>query len=79
MPSPLLNPITVKYLSAAFYEATVTITGNGMLWVRDLAAGATVQVIGYGKEREFAPQGNVRRRLSGTGLEVIVTDKYQRL
>ena len=35
-------------------NGAVSIGGNGILWVRDLAGGATIEVTGYGGKKEFA-------------------------
>ena len=35
-------------------NGAVSIGGNGILWVRDLAGGATIEVTGYGEKKEFA-------------------------
>lgn len=40
-------------------SATVTITGNGILWIRDLGGDASIQVSGYGTKTEL-PNGWIR-------------------
>ncbi|MDY6908325.1 MAG: hypothetical protein SV910_08910 [Chloroflexota bacterium] len=34
-------------------RGTVDVAGNGILWVRDIGGGATIEVTGYGQKEEF--------------------------